>query len=56
MHMLSKKDLNFALETVGVSISPTTVLAATGDVQTNDEATVCQRIGFIRDNDASRTS
>ena len=41
MHMLSWKDLNSAeLETASVSKSPTTVVAATGEVQTNDEATV----------------
>ena len=41
MHMLSRKDLNSAeLETVRVSKSPTTVVAANGEVQTNEEATV----------------
>ena len=57
MHMLSRKDLNSAeLETVRVSKSPTTVVAASGEVQTKEEATVCacQRIGFIRDSKASR--
>ena len=40
-HMLSKKDLNSAeLETVKVSISPTTVVTANGEVQTKEEATV----------------
>ena len=39
--MLSRKDLNSAeLETVRVSKSPTTVVAASGQVRTNDEATV----------------
>ena len=41
MHMLSGKDLNSAeLETARVSKSPTTVVTANGEVQTNEEATV----------------
>ena len=41
MHMLSRKDLDSAeLETVRVSKSPTTVVAANGEVQTKEEATV----------------
>ena len=41
MHMLSKEDLNSAeLEAVRVSKSPTTVVAANGEVQTEDETTV----------------
>ena len=41
MHMLSRKDLNTVeLETASVSKIPTTVVAAKGEVQTNDEATV----------------
>ena len=41
MHMLSRKDLNSAeLETVRVSESRTTVVAANGEVQTKEEATV----------------
>ena len=44
MHMISKKDLNSAeLETVTTSRSPTTVFAAYGEVQTNEEATVYVR-------------
>ena len=40
MYMLSRKDLNSAeLETVRVSRSPTTVVAANGEVQTKEEAT-----------------
>ena len=40
MYMLSRKDLNSAeLETVRVSKSPTTVVAANGEVQTKEEAT-----------------
>ena len=39
MHMISKKDLNSAdLETVTTSTSPTTVITAKGEVQTNEEA------------------
>ena len=41
MHMLSRKDLNSAeLETVRISKSPTAVVTANGQVQTNEEATV----------------
>ena len=41
MHMLSRQDLNSAeLENVRVSTSPTTVVAANGEVQTKEEATV----------------
>ena len=41
MRMISKKDLNSAeLETVTTSRSPTTVITANGEVQTNEEASV----------------
>ena len=41
MHMINKKDLNFdEMETVTTSRSPTTVITANGEVQTNEEATV----------------
>ena len=41
MHMISKKDLNSAeLETVTTSRSPTTVITANGEVQTNEQAIV----------------
>ena len=44
MHMLSRKDLNSAeLEIVRVFTSPTTVVAANGEVQTKEEATVYVR-------------
>ena len=44
MHMISKKNLNSAdLETVTTSRSPTTVITANGEVQTNEEATVYVR-------------
>ena len=44
MHMLSRKDVNSAeLETVRVSQSPMTVAAASGEVETHEEATVCIR-------------
>ena len=48
MHMVSRKDLNSAdLEPVRVSKSPTTLVAAKGEVLTKEEATVlCQGIGF----------
>ena len=56
MHMLSRKDLNSAeLEPVRVSKSPTTVVAANGEVQTKEEATVyVKEFDFIRDGKASR--
>ena len=49
MHMISKKDLNSAeLETVTTSRSPTTVITANGEVQTNEEATVyVKELGFF---------
>ena len=55
MHMVSKKDLNKAeLETVRVSKSPTTVVRANGEVLTKEGGnSVCQRIEFIRDSNAS---
>ena len=41
MQMISNKDLNSAeLETVTTPRSPTTVITASGEVRTNEEATV----------------
>ena len=41
MQMVSEKDLNSAeLETMRTSRSPTTVMTASGEVQTREEATV----------------
>ena len=41
MHMISKKDLNSAeMDTLTTSRSPTTVITASGEVQTHEEATV----------------
>ena len=55
MHMISKKDLNFAeMDTLTKSCSPTTVIAANGEVQTHGEATVCQRVGYILDCESPR--
>ena len=56
MHMISKKDLNSAeLETVTTSRSPTTVITASGDVQTHEEATVyVKELGFFLDNESCR--
>ena len=55
MHMISKKDLNSAeMETLTTSCSPATVITANGEVQTHEEATVCQRIGYILDNESPR--
>ena len=48
MHMISKKELNSAeLETVTTSRSPMTVITATGEVQTNEEATVYVKEMYI---------
>ena len=42
MHMISKKDLSDAeMDALTKSCSPTIVIAANGDVQTHEEATVC---------------
>ena len=42
MHMISKKDLSDAeMDTLTKSCSPTIVIAANGEVQTHEEATVC---------------
>ena len=55
MHMISKKDLNSAvLETVTTSRSPTTAITASGDVQTNEEATVYVKELFFLDNESPR--
>ena len=55
MHMVSKKDLNKTeLETVRVSKSPATVVAANGEVQTIDEATVYVKELDLPDSKASR--
>ena len=41
MHMISKKDLSKAeMDTLTKSCSPTMVLAASGEVQMHEEATV----------------
>ena len=54
--MISKKDLNSAeLETVTTSRSPTTVITSNGEVQTHEEPhSLCQRIGYILDNESPR--
>ena len=55
MHMISKKDLSEAeMDTLTKSCSPTIVITANGEVQTHEEATVCQRIGKILDNECPR--
>ena len=54
MHMIGKKDLNSAeMDTLTTSRSPTTVITANGEVQTHEEATVCQRIVYILHNETS---
>ena len=53
MHMISKKDLSEAeMDTLTKSCSPTIVITANGEVQTQEEAIVCQRIGYILDNES----
>ena len=48
MHMLSREDLNSAeLETVKVSKNPTTVVTASGEVQTEEETTVLVKELFL---------
>ena len=56
MHMLSTKDLISAeLETVEVSRGSTTVVTATGEAETNEEATVyVKELDFILDSKAPR--
>ena len=55
MHMSSKKDLNYAeLETLTTSRSPTTVITANGEVQTPGGHSLCQRIGYVLDNESPR--
>ena len=55
MHMISKKDLSDAeMDTLTKSCSPTIVITANGEVQTHEEATVCQRIGYILDYESPR--
>ena len=56
MHMISKKDLsNAEMDTLTKSCSPTIVITANGEVQTNEEASsVRQRIGNILDNESPR--
>ena len=56
MHMINKKDFNSVeLDSLTTSRSPPTVITANGEVQTHEEATVlCQRIGYILDNESPR--
>ena len=56
MHMISKKDLsNAEMDTLTKSCSPTIVITANGEVQKHEEAgCVCQRVGYILDNEGPR--
>ena len=55
MHMISKMDKNSSeLETLTTSVSPTTVITANGEVQTKMKRPLCQRIGYILDNESPR--
>ena len=48
MHMISEKDLSDAeMDTLTKSCSPTIVITANGEVQTHEEATVCQRMDIF---------
>ena len=48
MHMISKKDLNDAeMDTLTKSCSPTIVITANGEVQTQEEAIVCMSKNWI---------
>ena len=50
MHLISKKDLNDAeMDTLTKSCSPTIVMTANGEVQTNEEATVYVKelVGYV---------
>ena len=55
MHMVSKRDLNSTeLETTRISMNPTTVMTANGEVQNKRRSHgICQRIKPIRDGYAS---
>ena len=55
MHMISKKDLIGAeMDILTKSCSPTIVITANGEVQTNEEAIVCQRMGYFLDFESPR--
>ena len=56
MHMISKQDLNSAeMDTLTKSCSPTIVITAGGEVQDAWRGhSVCQRIGYILDNESPR--
>ena len=55
MHMISDKYLNSAeMDTLTTSRSFTIVITANGEVQTHEEATVYQRIGYILENESHR--
>ena len=42
------------MDTLTKSCSPTIVITANGEVQTHEEAIVCQRIGYILDYESLR--
>ena len=55
MHMICKKDSSDAeMDTLTKSCSPTMVITANGEVQTHEEAIVCQRVGYILDYESPR--
>ena len=55
MHMIRKKDLNSSeMDTLTMSRSPTTVITANGEVQTDEEATVHVKELDILDNETPR--
>ena len=42
------------MDTLTKSCRPMTVITANGEVQTHEEASLCQRIGHILDNESPR--
>ena len=55
MYTISKKVLSkVEMDTLTKSCSPTIVLTADGEVQTHEEAIVCQRVGYLVDNEGPR--
>ena len=56
MHMISKKDLSKAeMDTLTKSCSPTIVITANGEVQTQEEVIVyVKKIGYIHDFESPR--
>ena len=55
MHMVNNKDVSDPeMDTLTKSCSPTIVITANKEVQTHEEAIVCQRIGYFLDHESPR--